>query len=126
MKFNWGVMVVIRSSAFVPGASCDLRVKKTLLSYCSRTEIDGTTRICWATESDKPNQPAKTRTTADRMNFRILKTWLWHNNDITSLEEKISLRIFTLDDIFIGNWNLDLLGLALTVGHNTENMDFIS
>ncbi|CAE6746925.1 hypothetical protein NSPZN2_20054 [Nitrospira defluvii] len=116
----------MRSSAFVPGASCDFGVKKTLLSYCSRTEMDGTTRICWAAESDKPKKFVKTKATAHRVNFHILKTWLWHNNDITSLKEEVTLRIFALNDILIRHGDLNLLWLPLTVGHNTKNMDFVS
>jgi len=62
----------MRSSTFVPAGRNDSGVKNTLLSYLSVTDIDGTTRICCAAESEilhhttRANAPEITRSTLKR------------------------------------------------------------
>src|SRR5919112_1108634 len=115
MKFSCGVNIEIRSSALFPAGSCDFGAKKTFVSYCSTTEIEGTTRICCAEHSGARQPRIRSSAKNHRLTPQTFKYCLWHNNDITSLKEEIALRILTLKNVFIGNWNLNLLRLSLTI-----------
>ena len=116
--------MVMKSSGLLPGAKSDFGVEKMFESYLSETVRDGMMVVCANTTVLNAHWMISRVSKATAPCLLMMTSR--YDNDVTSFQNNVSIKIFALHNVLIGYGDHHLFRFSLSVFDVAKNMNIIT
>ena len=118
--------MVMKSSGLLSGLKSDFGVKKMFESYLSETVRDGM-MVVWADATVLDTHwIIRIRRVSNATAPCLLTMTSRYNNDVTSSQNNVSIKVLALHNVLIGHGNHHLLRFPLPILDIAEDMNIIA